>query len=80
MTFLDESTPQKQKEMFYLNVIHVREVNSSYRPYQNERTRMKRKTVGQISFYSATSLLLSQKFNVPVWFKRWYINAQRVTD
>ena len=58
LTFLDESTPQKQKEMFHLDVIHVCEVNSSYRPHQNELTRMKRKTVGQFSFYSATSLFL----------------------
>ena len=57
--FENEFTPQKKKwYVFNLDLIYVRVVNSSYRPHQNERTRMKRNTLGQFSFYSTAAVLL----------------------
>ena len=57
--FENEFTPQKKKwYVLNLDLIYVRVVNSSYRPHQNERTWMKRNTLGQFSFYSAAALLL----------------------
>ena len=57
--FKNEFSPQKKKRyVLNLDLIYVRVVNSSYRPHQNERTRMKRTTLGQLSFYSVAALLL----------------------
>ena len=57
--FKNEFTPQKKKwYVLNLDLIYVRVVNSSYRPHQNECTRMKWNTLGQFSFYSTAAVLL----------------------
>ena len=56
--FKDEFSPQRKWNVLHLDLVYLRDVNLSYRPHQNEITRMKRNTLGRFSFYSAVSLFL----------------------
>ena len=81
--FKNEFTPQKKKwYVLNLDLIYVRVVNSSYRPHQNERTRMKwnliiRKT-SQLWWFNwldyGTELLLLAAPRVLIWiFIHWLL-------